>query len=510
VNEVSAQASLGVRATRGAAALAVASAASQGIALATSLVLARLLGPEDFGLVALANLLLAFVGPLHDSGLATAFVARDDRAREYAATLGWGTALSGLVAGALVAASAPLMAAVFDTPALVGVTRALAVTFAFRGIAAAPLAVLTRELAFERRAATVLAGGVTESMVSIGFALRGAGPWALVAGQLGGAVATAAAAWIVAPWWPRGRFSATRLWEMSRYGRHVVLGNSLGFLGSYLDNIVVGRALGTAALGVYGAAFRWGRMPALALSMVVSPVAFPSYVSVRDDPARLQRAYLRLVRTVTSIAMPAQMGLLLIASRFVETLYPPAWHDMVTPLRIFAVFGLVNSIVGTTGDVFKAANRPGWIAAIGGIHLPTLLIALWLLVGRGPGGAAAALTIAALASGAVAVPLALRVLALSPWRLVAALGPQALATAVMVVVVAPLDRLLPPAPSIVALAATCGAGAFAYLATLMLVDGRFVRELAETLWLTLDRRGIRSAASVPLPPSPRSSSSLRS
>src|SRR6185436_11530638 len=206
---------------------------------------------------------------------------------------------------------------------------------------------------------------------------------------------------------------------------------------------------------------------------------------------RLQRAYLRLVRTVTSIAMPAQVGLLLIAARFVETLYPPAWHDMVTPLRIFAVFGLVNSIVGTTGDVFKAANRPGWIAAIGGIHLPTLLIALWLLVERGPGGAAAALTLAALASGAVAVPLALRVLALSPWRLGAALGPQVLATVVMALVVVPIDRLLPPAPSIAALAITCGMGAVAYFTTLTLIDGGFVRELADTLWLTLDRRGIR-------------------
>jgi PST family polysaccharide transporter len=91
---------------------------------------------------------------------------------------------------------------------------------------------------------------------------------------------------------------------MSHYSRHVVLGNSLGFLGSYLDNIVVGRALGTGALGVYGAAFRWGRLPAFALSMVVSPVAFPSYVSVRDDPARFRRAYVRLLRTITRSRSP--------------------------------------------------------------------------------------------------------------------------------------------------------------------------------------------------------------
>jgi PST family polysaccharide transporter len=91
---------LGVRAARGAAALAVGSMLGQAIALGTSLVLARLLSPADFGLVAMANLLLAFVGPLHDSGLATAFVARGTHAREYAATLAWGTTGSGLLGAA--------------------------------------------------------------------------------------------------------------------------------------------------------------------------------------------------------------------------------------------------------------------------------------------------------------------------------------------------------------------------------------------------------------------------
>ena len=166
---------LGVRAARGAAALAVASATGQAIALGTSLVLARILGPADFGLVALANLLLAFVGPLHDSGLATAFVAKGERPREYAATLAWGATASGIITAALVALAAPAVAAAFANPALVPVTRALAVTFAFRGLAAAPLAVLTRELAFGRRAVALVVAATAESAVSIGAALHGAG-----------------------------------------------------------------------------------------------------------------------------------------------------------------------------------------------------------------------------------------------------------------------------------------------------------------------------------------------
>ena len=477
----------GVRAARGAAALAVASATSQAIALGTSLVLARLLDPAAFGLVAMANLLLAFLGPLHDSGLATAFVARGERPRAYAATLAWGATASGIIAALLAAAAAPFVAAAFETPAALDVTRVLAVTFAFRGLAAAPLAVLTRELAFGRRALTLIAGAATESTVAIGCALRGWGPWALVIGQVAGSLAIAVLAWIVAPWRPWGRFSGARLWEMSRYGRHVVLGNSLGFLGSYLDNIVVGRVLGTAALGVYGAAFRWGRLPALALSMVVSPVAFPSYVGVRDDAERFRRAYLRLLRTVTTVSFPAQVGLLLTAPRLVETLYPPAWHAMVAPLQIFAVFGLLNSIVGTTGDVFKAANRPGWIAAIGGVHLPALALFLWLFVSDGPAGAATALTLAAVASGSIAVPLALHVLRIAPTTVLRALAPQALATAVMAAIVSAAIHAVPSA-TVPALALVCAGGAAAYAGALVVIDGPWVRELRDMTAAALDRR----------------------
>jgi PST family polysaccharide transporter len=479
---------LGVRAARGAAALAVGSASGQAIALVTSLVLARLLSPADFGLVAMANLLLAFVGPLHDSGLATAFVARGTHARDYAPTLAWGTVASGLLAAALVAATAPLVARGFEQPALESVTRALAVTFAFRGIAAAPLAVLTRELAFERRAVTTLGGTIVESITSIACAYRGAGAWSLVIGQIGGAGATAALAWLVAPWRPWGTFSAARLWEMSRYGRHVVTANSLGFVGAYLDNIVVGRVLGAGALGLYGTAFRWGRLPATALATIASPIAFPSYVSVRDDPARFHRAYLRLLRTVTSITLPAQTGLFLLAELLVDTLYPPAWHAMAMPLRIFAVFGLVNSIVSTTGDVFKAANRPGWIAALAAVHLPALCVGLWLLVHRGPAGAAAALAVSACASGAVAVPLALHVIALPVGRFLASVVPQALATAAMALVVTTVLVVLAPAPSLAALVLLVVLGALAYVAALAAIDGAWVRELAETVRLTIDRR----------------------
>jgi hypothetical protein len=148
----------------------------------------------------------------------------------------------------------------------------------------------------------------------------------------------------------------------------------------------------------------------------------------------------------------------------------------------------VNSIVGTTGDVFKAANRPGWIAAIGGIHLPALALFLYLWVRTGPTGAAFALTLAATASGSVAIPLALKVLELPALAFLSALAPQVLATAVMTLAVALTSHALPPPPSILALATVCFVGALTYASTLVLVDAASLAELKDTLAQTLTRK----------------------
>src|SRR4029453_16806745 len=347
------------RAARGAAWIAFSFGATQLIAIANNVLLARMLSPQDFGVVAMANLLLAFVGPFHDSGLQPAFVARTDAIRESAATIAWTTPVTGLGVCILAALGAPLASWLFARPDVVPVIRILALTFVLNGIAVAPLSVISKELAFRSKAMVAIAGAVTEGVCGLVLALRGAGYWSLVGAPLARAAVTAVAAWWLVPWKPFGRFAWNRFREMARFGRHMVAGNLLGFLGSYLDNIVVGRWLGAEALGLYGTAFRWGQLPPQALSGTVNQVAFPAYVTVRADPGRLKAAYLRVLRTVSTLALPASLGLLVIAPVLVGTLYPARWAGMVAPLQVFAVFGLVNAIVATTGDVFRGANRPG-------------------------------------------------------------------------------------------------------------------------------------------------------
>src|SRR5262249_38759412 len=154
----------------------------------------------DFGVVAMANLLLAVVGPLHDSGLSTAFVARRTTVRAAAATLAWATPASGVAVAAVAVVAAPLAARVVAEPAVGPVLRVLGLTFVLRGIAAAPLAILAKELRFGPRAFVATVGSVAEGTCGIALAVGGAGVWALVGGQLAGALTTAVVAWMLVPW----------------------------------------------------------------------------------------------------------------------------------------------------------------------------------------------------------------------------------------------------------------------------------------------------------------------
>jgi O-antigen/teichoic acid export membrane protein len=448
--------------------------------MASNVLLAHVLSPQDFGLVAMANLLLAFVGPLHDSGLLPAFVARKDAIRESAATIAWSTPVTGLGVAAVAVLAAPLAGALFARPDVVPVMRVLALAFVLNGLAVAPLAVISKELAFRAKATVAVAAALTEGIFGITLALRGAGYWSLVGAQLAGAAMTAVAAWSIAPWKPLGRFVWARFREMARFGRHMVAGNLLGLLGSYLDNIVVGRWLGAEALGVYGTAFRWGRLPPQALGTIANQVAFPSYVVVREDPTRLRAAYLRVLRTVATLALPASLGLVVIAPTLVATLYPPRWAGMVAPLQIFAIFGLVNALVATTGDVFKAADQPGWIPALAIVHLPSLAAALWVLTAYGPAGAATGLLLATCVSGAVALAAAFRLLGVSLRELAGTLAPSAVAALLMAAAVYTLRATFARTPGVVALLVLVAAGVLVYATALWLLGRERWRELAAT------------------------------
>ncbi|HJQ82930.1 MAG TPA: lipopolysaccharide biosynthesis protein, partial [Candidatus Binatia bacterium] len=375
-----------------------------GLALATmtTAVVARFLVPADYAVVAAAGVIAGVMGVLQESGLAAAVVHHPgdrDRAATTALAL---SVLGGTAALALCLVATPWIAGFFH----IDQAAPLAVAFApvwLRAWTNVPLARFQKELDFRRCALVEAAQSLTYPAVTVPLAVAGMGVWSLVLGQVGAATAGTATVWIVGGWRPRLRELD---WDVGRallgYGRPLVWSSLLGMVNDRIDNVVTGRLLGPAALGVYAMSFRLATLPRTGFTFVVSRVLFPAMTALRGDQGRLREAFLRALHWVAALAIPTSVGLALCAPELVAVVLGPRWEGVVTPLRVLAAFGCFASLAATTGDVFKATGRSVLIFRIGLVHSAALWTGLALLAWRGTAAVALAVSLATFLSTATA------------------------------------------------------------------------------------------------------------
>ena len=385
--------------------------------LATTLVLARLLVPEDFGLVALATVFITYADSFSDLGVAQALVylprTRDIARAATASALG-----SGVLLAVAAFFGAPLIADLFDEPDVTPLIRLLSVSLLAGALSSVPEAVMRRDLQFRRLSLAAVLRSVTVGAVSIVLALMGLEAAALVWGTIAGALVYLVATWGLLPDRPDAR-----LWRATPAGLRAVLGYGLPAAGGLLlaklifdiDYLIVGRMLGAEALGYYTMAFRIPEMVIINVFYVLSSVTFPLYSRARSDPARLKRGYLSSIRIQTVYGVCAGLGLAAVAPVLVPVVIGPNWLPAVAALVPLAIYTALRSLGAGGNDVYKALGRPWLSVRISLLRLvvltPTLIVATrWGIAGVAWGQAVAAAAFAVLMQG-----VALRVIGLS-WR----------------------------------------------------------------------------------------------
>lgn len=436
---------------RGTAWVALGYGGGQVISFGLLAVLAHLLTPADFGLVSLASIVIVVMTYLQESGLGMALIRQREGLERAAGTV-WSFMVTGSIALYVVTfALAPLLAGFFDQPELTAVVRVLALLLIIRAIGSTAGALLERDLAFHSRAKGELSGAVVQAAVAIPFAFAGLGIWSLVAGQLASGLAVTSIFWVLAPFRPDPRLASwSQLRELARFGRHITIGNILGLVNSTVDTAVIGKLLGTTALGFYAVAWRVANVPAVGVGYIVGRVMFPAYTTISHDLPAFRRAFVMNVQRVALVSLPLALAIMICADQIVTGLLGEEWKPAVTPLRILAVFGLIRSFSGTSGAVFQAAGRPQLVYQIGLGYSGVLYPGLVVLAPRfGVNGVASAMTIAALSQFVPTWVFTCRILQLSVRELLAALTNSfvcAFATAGVLlaigVAVRPLDQLL--------------------------------------------------------------------
>jgi O-antigen/teichoic acid export membrane protein len=480
---------LGQRAFTGFLWAAASYAGGRILVFVATLVLARLLVPAEFGLVAFALAVIHYLEYLTDLGLGAALVYRSDAEDpRVSSTAFWIGIGGGLVLFAVSWFAAPLLGEIGPDEEVVPLFRVLALYFLLTALGKAHEYRLRRSLQFRKLFWPQLLGGLVKGLVSIALAVEGAGAWSLIVGQLAGALCQSVALWRVHPWRPSFAISGAHVRPMLRFGLGIVAVGLLGRSAGNFDYLVVGGKLGATALGLYYLAFRLPELVILSGFQVANDVLFPFYARLREGVVEgaeeLRRGYLQTVRLGSLVAFPAAFAMAALALPLVLTLYGEEWRSAAAPLACISIWAGLASLASMPGAVLKALGRSWLLAATGVMQIAILFPAVWF---------AADYSITAVAAAQVAektVSLALlgavigRMLEI-PWHATFTAGAPALAlSALMAGALYPLGTALPPE---LAVAVGIPLAALAYLALLR----RFVPEGFQMLARPLRARAAR-------------------
>ncbi len=443
---------------------------SKTVVLVATAVLARLLAPEEFGIVAVATVAVSFLTVLQDLGLGPALIQRRgdiEKATNVVFTL---NLLLGVSLTGIVYLIAPFVADYFSEPTATPLLRVLGLTFAVEALGAVHLVRLQRELRFGRVFVPDVGRSIVKGAVAISLAVGGMGAWALIYGQLAGVAVGVVLSWAVFPWRPRLEIDGKLARQLISFGLPLFGVEFMWALFVNLDYVIIGRQLGSESLGIYTLAYRLPELLVLGLMTVVNRVAFPAFSTMQKEKAGLRRGFLAAIHYVVLITLPLSIGLAIAADPIVRVMLGSEWVDAIPVLRVLAIFVLIASLINADGDVYKAVGRPDILLKLAVFHLALLIPALLVGVQFGLVGVALGHLFASLitrvartivVSRFLGVPIGLIV---SQWRS-PAIGGIALASMAGATMYLTADM-----SEVLNLSATVVAGAIGYFAVLLRLE----------------------------------------
>lgn len=350
------------------------------IFLVRLIILARLLAPEDFGLVAIGMVVLAVASSLTDFGVVAALIqqpAADKRHLDTAWTIGF---LRGVLIFAGLMVAAPWIADAFSETRATAIIRALAVTALLHASASIEIARLNRQLRFGGLAGIRIAAGIANTIVSIMLA-SSLGAWALVWGAVAGASIHTLLSYLIAPYRPGFALGDEATARIARFGRWIFLIGILAVAADASVRWIVATRLGVLELGLFFMAVRLAFLPAQLVSELVGEVAFPVYAELLENRDKAAATFRGLLVSVAALLVPACLVFAWLVPDLIEHVLGDSWRGAVTVMQLL----ILSTIVGIVGDnvapVLKGSGKPAGIAVMDGVQLVVIVSLGWPLAG---------------------------------------------------------------------------------------------------------------------------------
>lgn len=347
---------LGRIALRGGVLTAAAQAIKIGIQFLSVVILARMLVPEDFGLVASVGPIIAFVGLFQNLGLQQAIIQRPAIGRQQLNQVFWISALAGFCCTAAIAALSPAVSVFYGDARMTGITLAAALPLLLGSLAALPLALMNRNLRFGQLAVNDVATSAAGLAAAIAAAYAGLGYWSLVIGPAVGAAVTLLGAWLATGWTP-GRPDLKVEREILSFGANLTGFNLVNFFSRNLDNILIGKFSGPVELGYYDRAYKLLLFPLQNINQPLSRLMVPLLSRIQDDKPRFRDLYLRTNWLLAFITVPGIAALTIAAEPVVGILFGERWLAVAPIFAWLGIAGLMQPVSSTTGWIFICQGK---------------------------------------------------------------------------------------------------------------------------------------------------------
>lgn len=352
------------------------------------MVLSRLLGPKDFGLIGMVTAFTGVLSLFRDFGLSSAAIQSTKVTDEQASTLFWINVFVGALLGVLTLAAAPAVAAFYHEPRLVGVTAALASGFLFNAAGVQHGVILQREMRFTALAVVNTVALIISSAAGIGGALAGYGYWALVAMTVSLPLSLTIGMWMATGWRPGRPHRRSGMRSMMRFGGLVTMNGVVGYVAFNLDKVLLGRVWGVDAVGVYGRAYSLINIPTDNLNVAAGEVAFSALSRLQDDPPRLKNYFLKGYSLVLAMTIPITIACAFFADDVVYVALGPKWSAAATIFRLLAPTILTFAIMNPLGWLLNSLGLAGRGLRMASVIAPVMIVGYLIGLPYGPQGVA--------------------------------------------------------------------------------------------------------------------------
>lgn len=346
--------------------------------LLTAILLARLLSPRAFGIVAIGMLIIVGLRRFSMLGLDDALIYnKNSNVDRYLNTAWVMNGVRAVVLSGLLFVSAPFIANFYNEPLVAEILPVMAIGPLVFGLKNPAIVYFKKDLVFHKQFVYDVCGEAAYFFVALAYALWNPSPWALVVGYLARNGVRTLLSYVLHGYRPWPSFDLDLAREMFDYGKWITGGSIANYIRNEGDDHFVGWLLAASSLGIYQMAYRLSNAPATEVTHVISTVTFPAYSEIQDDLQQLRNAFYKTVRIAGFLATPMAIGIAVVAPTFVRAVLGEQWMPMVLPMQILAIYGMIRGFVSSYGSVWRATGNPDYLVKLQVISIVLMAIPIY-------------------------------------------------------------------------------------------------------------------------------------